>query len=214
MTETIVLDTPKATGGYLRTLSKVVVVLMVLLMLAFSVAIRPVKELSSNATDRFGRTTFWGNDNEQLWGGTFWWDMIYATCLWAPLGFIALAVVAVDRRGDNLTLEALEEDMKDTNKGETVLRNIQQRIWKSRWVVGRGWYRTVWSYGDLITTFLLVAVNLIWALAQFLKWWYEYRDILSFNYDTPREQKIWLTYRWAYYLGKTRSVSTVSMILF
>jgi len=130
--------------------------------------------------------------------------------MWAPLGLIALAAVSMDRRGDNLTLEALDEDLTDTNKGEMILRIVQQKIWKPRWVVGRRWYRTVWSWGDLIVTFILLSANLIWALAHFLKVYYERRPLYGVIYDTDKDMRIGVAYSWAYFLGKITSLTLLA----
>eukprot|EP00189_Rhodosorus_marinus_P013517 CAMPEP_0184747194 /NCGR_PEP_ID=MMETSP0315-20130426/9539_1 /TAXON_ID=101924 /ORGANISM="Rhodosorus marinus, Strain UTEX LB 2760" /LENGTH=681 /DNA_ID=CAMNT_0027219965 /DNA_START=421 /DNA_END=2466 /DNA_ORIENTATION=- len=120
----------------------------------------------------------------------------------------------MDRRGDNLTLEALDEDLTDTNKGEMILRIVQQKIWKPRWVVGRRWYRTVWSWGDLIVTFILLSANLIWALAHFLKVYYERRPLYGVIYDTDKDMRIGVAYSWAYFLAWGGMMDAGATILF
>ncbi|KAJ8905599.1 hypothetical protein NDN08_002105 [Rhodosorus marinus] len=122
-------------------------------------------------------------------------------------------VTSVDRSGDNLTLEALDENLKDTNKSERILRDLQARIWKQRFVVGKSWYRTTWSWGDLIATFILVTANLIWGLFGYLKAVNEHRHHLEMI-TGRKEYMLTLTYYWAYLAAYAGMFDAGAAILF
>jgi len=201
--QTQVFSTPQPVGGYWRTTARLGVVFLTLLMFTFAISHRLWKEGSGRETDpETGEGVYFTNPDPHLWGGSLWWDVLYTCCLWAPLGLIALVVTSMDRSGDNLTLEALDENLTDTNKAERILRELQARIWKQRYVVGRNWYRTAWSWGDLIASFILVMANLIWGFFGFLKASIEHADYLA-SIPERKEYMLVMAYFWAYFAGTT-----------
>mmetsp|Transcript_12664 Transcript_12664/g.38795 ORF Transcript_12664/g.38795 Transcript_12664/m.38795 type:complete len:760 (-) Transcript_12664:124-2403(-) len=140
---------------------------LVLLMLLFIIVHRVIKLGDGRTWDaEAGEYKYYTDDLRGVWRGSNWFDVLFGTILWAPFGLIVLAAVCLDRRGNNDVLSALNSSFveQECSKTAQTLSRVRRSLWRPRYVVGRSWYRTVWSNGDIVLCAVLAGCNLVWFL--------------------------------------------------